>query len=475
MNRPDTWRSGIWYWNFRFFGMAAVGAVNFADAQTACLRLGLELATVHTAAENDEIASLVSAGSAWVGGSDEDEEGVWTWTDGSPFDLGAVPQQAPWSGSEPNGNQGESCLQFYQNGGWNDVNCNTLLPVVCMRAFQTPTVEIGSSFPAFSVVKGADLPLTGRHAQWVEIGDWTAAGYTSLMRGFEFDDVTGRFTLHLDGVYFATTQITLLEANTGNVAVAIITNQDYHDVWNNGCIVLNGERADERSDFLTSCFLQLEVGDFISVSVQNSNDNDYTVAQEGSGFSAALLRTNDYAADGGAGFAADKSGTIHVVNTTGWTESTRYRTNSHATMFADALFDQNAGRFTAGVAGTYLTSATVRLDGADNGWFGFGIMTNDAKSWSSGLASLFGDPADNYEDVAIAGVRMLDREDFLSVVIYANADMDYSISDNEGGFGAAIIGDETVPAVSNRAADTKTFRNVLGWSELGTGDAHPVW
>lgn len=235
--KPAHWQSGVWYYNFRFFGEVSVGAVSWADAQSACLRLGLELATVHTAAENDEITSLVNAGagsSAWVGGSDQDEEGAWVWSDGSPFDYGTVFHEVPWGPSEPNGNAGESCLQFYQSGTWNDVRCTTELPVVCMRAFQTPTVD--SSFPAFSVVKGADMQIINQNNQWVEIGDWTAAGYTSLMRGFEFDDVAGRFTLHLDGVYFATTQITLFEANTGNVAVAIITNQNYHDVWNNGCI-----------------------------------------------------------------------------------------------------------------------------------------------------------------------------------------------------------------------------------------------
>merc|ERR1711962_1690367 len=53
----------------------------------------------------------------WIGGTDEAQEGSWTWSDGSPWDY------QKWGSGEPNNAGGsEDCSMMWPNG-WNDVPC----------------------------------------------------------------------------------------------------------------------------------------------------------------------------------------------------------------------------------------------------------------------------------------------------------------------------------------------------------------
>ena len=57
---------------------------------------------------------------AFIGGSDKDHEGSWTWIDGSPFEF------TNWGEDEPSGDNTENCLEIVgaKNGVWNDVPCD---------------------------------------------------------------------------------------------------------------------------------------------------------------------------------------------------------------------------------------------------------------------------------------------------------------------------------------------------------------
>ena len=71
--------------------------------------------------------------SSWVGGNDIDEEGTWTWTDGSPFEF------TFWYSGEPNNSGGdEDCMHAigieYERGEtWNDRRCSASLTFLCSK------------------------------------------------------------------------------------------------------------------------------------------------------------------------------------------------------------------------------------------------------------------------------------------------------------------------------------------------------
>lgn len=123
------------------------GEINALNARTDATNLTAYeasgyLATITSQEENDFVAARLE-GDGWIGGSDEESEGVWKWVTGPEagtiFWNGAsggsspIGQYANWSIGEPNdwsnGNPGEDCIQFYiSSTKWNDLNCtgNTL-------------------------------------------------------------------------------------------------------------------------------------------------------------------------------------------------------------------------------------------------------------------------------------------------------------------------------------------------------------
>ena len=65
-------------------------------------------------------------GYAWFGGNDIEEEGVWKWTDNTPWDF------TNWVPQEPNDLDGnQDCLQI--NWSWDDAGCWVNKPFVCSK------------------------------------------------------------------------------------------------------------------------------------------------------------------------------------------------------------------------------------------------------------------------------------------------------------------------------------------------------
>ena len=71
---------------------------------------------------------------AWIGGNDIDEEGVWKWTDCTPWEV------TFWAPGEPS--QGdEDCLhhvlnftgETHLNHKWNDRNCGSEIGFLCSK------------------------------------------------------------------------------------------------------------------------------------------------------------------------------------------------------------------------------------------------------------------------------------------------------------------------------------------------------
>ena len=68
----------------------------------------------------------------WIGGTDQEQEGIWKWSDGSPLNF------TKWGNGQPDDwKKSEDCLQF--NGertidGWNDLECEEHQMFVCSRS-----------------------------------------------------------------------------------------------------------------------------------------------------------------------------------------------------------------------------------------------------------------------------------------------------------------------------------------------------
>ena len=63
----------------------------------------------------------------WLGGSDSDEEGNWTWTDGTPFNY------TKWESYEGAGGIKQNCLaiRLSYHGYWYDYECFDSHPYIC--------------------------------------------------------------------------------------------------------------------------------------------------------------------------------------------------------------------------------------------------------------------------------------------------------------------------------------------------------
>ncbi|XP_036389217.1 ladderlectin-like [Megalops cyprinoides] len=93
-----------------------------------CLKLGGNLASVHSLSEYQFLQKLTGDPLSWIGGHDAVEEGQWLWSDGSVFSY------EKWSYPQPDNYGGdEHCLCCNAGGtkDWNDCPCSHTLPFVC--------------------------------------------------------------------------------------------------------------------------------------------------------------------------------------------------------------------------------------------------------------------------------------------------------------------------------------------------------
>lgn len=111
---------------------------SWQQAENVCLSLGGHLASIGDGIENTLVFSIAPAAAAlpdvWVGGTDVDTEGVWTWISGDPWSF------TQWRESEPNNGGLDGELEHCQiiEGDnpleeWDDRPCANLYPYICER------------------------------------------------------------------------------------------------------------------------------------------------------------------------------------------------------------------------------------------------------------------------------------------------------------------------------------------------------
>ncbi|MGF1488091.1 MAG: lectin-like protein [Prochloraceae cyanobacterium] len=91
---------------------------SWTTAESNANALGGNLVSISDAAENSFVQSIMTSQNlnrAWIGASDQLVEGVFAWSDGSPFTY------ENWALGEPNNAGGnEDFVEMYSNGQWND-------------------------------------------------------------------------------------------------------------------------------------------------------------------------------------------------------------------------------------------------------------------------------------------------------------------------------------------------------------------
>ncbi|XP_032437599.1 lactose-binding lectin l-2-like [Xiphophorus hellerii] len=108
--------------------------MTWAEAELYCVSQGANLVSVHSAAEDDFVKSLIknfdpAEGRTWIGLSDLHYEKGWMWSDGSAARFFA------WSALQPdNGSEAEHCVHTNYIGDkkWNDVPCSVHYPFICV-------------------------------------------------------------------------------------------------------------------------------------------------------------------------------------------------------------------------------------------------------------------------------------------------------------------------------------------------------
>uniref|UniRef100_A0A8C6SS91 C-type lectin domain-containing protein n=1 Tax=Neogobius melanostomus TaxID=47308 RepID=A0A8C6SS91_9GOBI len=110
---------------FRFFKAEQ----SWTMAEKSCNNLGGNLASIRNYWENVFISGLID-GPAWLGGHDMVQDGVWMWTDGSPWDY------TNWWHGEPNNYGGiEDGLEINAYGPadtfWNDNLSSRKMGYIC--------------------------------------------------------------------------------------------------------------------------------------------------------------------------------------------------------------------------------------------------------------------------------------------------------------------------------------------------------
>ncbi|XP_059175713.1 E-selectin-like [Physella acuta] len=108
--------------------------LNWTEAQEYCSNGIGSLATISSPSVLSFLNSLIpDYTQAWVGASDQLQEGEWVWTDGTEANLTSM-----WDEGEPNNQIGiEHCLEINYRKSLNDLPCSLYLSFICMEVHES--------------------------------------------------------------------------------------------------------------------------------------------------------------------------------------------------------------------------------------------------------------------------------------------------------------------------------------------------
>ena len=105
--------------------------LSWDDAEAMCKAKGQQLATVHSAAQNELLSTAAGPDYVWIGGTYDAPEGTsqasrWMWSQSNkPLSY------TNWSPGKPDSPDIQHCLAVYGNGKWDDGTCTSRRKYVC--------------------------------------------------------------------------------------------------------------------------------------------------------------------------------------------------------------------------------------------------------------------------------------------------------------------------------------------------------
>merc|ERR1711971_1263454 len=97
---------------------------------------GGHLASITSKATNDNVSAEFKTKphtSMWIGGTDQEEEGVWKWSDCTPWNFEAWMKNVAVNFAEE-----QDCLEFFRSEGtWNDDDCTKKNYFLCSQRICT--------------------------------------------------------------------------------------------------------------------------------------------------------------------------------------------------------------------------------------------------------------------------------------------------------------------------------------------------
>ena len=116
--------------------------MNWDDAEGFCKNEGGHLASVTSEATNEYIhyeKRKRGISRLWIGGTDKEKEGVWKWSDGSPWEF------TKWNKGEPDNSQ--HCLLYYGYvDKWNDYWCTDENNFLCSLPLCSGDERVGMNY-----------------------------------------------------------------------------------------------------------------------------------------------------------------------------------------------------------------------------------------------------------------------------------------------------------------------------------------
>ncbi|XP_043944421.1 hepatic lectin-like [Protopterus annectens] len=105
---------------------------NWNDARHACEEDNSHLIVIDSKLEQD-VFSQITTSHYWIGLTDQQQEGIWQWVDGTSYDDGVK----FWHTGNPDDyHNNEDCIELYHHDGktlWNDSNCNRRQKWICEK------------------------------------------------------------------------------------------------------------------------------------------------------------------------------------------------------------------------------------------------------------------------------------------------------------------------------------------------------
>ncbi|KAK0420365.1 hypothetical protein QR680_014636 [Steinernema hermaphroditum] len=112
-------------------------SLDFNGGKEFCAKKGAKLASIHSKDDNDVLGMFTFQGGAyWLGGQDANNNGTWTWQDGSHFDY------SNWAAGQPSTESGKNCLEVDPISElWSATDCSEKRAVTCIKPLVYPDAQ----------------------------------------------------------------------------------------------------------------------------------------------------------------------------------------------------------------------------------------------------------------------------------------------------------------------------------------------